>query len=129
MDLLVAVSLSQVAELYRARGQYALAEPLFERALAIRDRLLGDDDADLAKSLADLAELYYVQGRYAAAEPLYERAIAIKEDEPEFYELRILVAQGLGQSADAQRWVAKLHALRARPDPEHPAIHDTGNPP
>ena len=77
--LLVAASLSHVGELYRARGQYALAEPLFEKALAIRDKLLGPDDADLAKSLADLAELYYVQGRYAAAEPLYERAIAIKE--------------------------------------------------
>jgi len=75
----VAASLAQVAELYRARGQYALAEPLFERALAIRDEILDPEDPELAKSLADLAELYYVEGRYADAKPLYERAIAIKE--------------------------------------------------
>jgi Flp pilus assembly protein TadD len=79
--------------------------------------------------LSFLARAEYSRGQYREAEGHLRRAIAIKDDEPEFYELRILVAQGLGRTTDAQRWAAKLQSLRAHPDPEHPAIHDTGNSP
>ena len=37
----VAVSLTYLAQVYRAQGQYARAEPLYQRALAIQEKSLG----------------------------------------------------------------------------------------
>ena len=62
-----------------AQGQYAKAEPLYQRALAIREKALGPDHPDVAASLNNLAGLYRAQGQYAKAEPLYQRALAIGE--------------------------------------------------
>jgi tetratricopeptide (TPR) repeat protein len=61
------------------RGRYQEAEPLLQRALAIREQALGPQHPDVAHSLNDLAELYRAQGKYAEAEPLYQRALAIRE--------------------------------------------------
>ena len=41
-----------------ATGRYAEAEPLYERALAIREKALGPDHPDVATSLNNLAVLY-----------------------------------------------------------------------
>ena len=54
-------------------------DPLYERALAIREKALGPDHPDVAKSLNNLALLYRAQGAYERAGPLYERALAIRE--------------------------------------------------
>jgi CHAT domain-containing protein len=62
-----------------SKGAYAKAEPLFLRALAIREKALGADHPDAAISLNKLAELYRNQGAYAKAEPLFLRALAIWE--------------------------------------------------
>jgi len=50
-----------------------------QRALAIREQLLGPHHPDTAQSLNNLAELYRDQGKYAEAEPLYQQALAIYE--------------------------------------------------
>ncbi len=63
------------------RGRYAEAEPLFKRALAIREQQLGIDHPDTAASLNNLALLYRAQGKYAEAEPLFKRALAIREQQ------------------------------------------------
>ena len=60
-------------------AQYEQARPLFERALAIREQVLGPNHPDTASSLNNLAGLYYSQGDYERARPLYERALAITE--------------------------------------------------
>ena len=68
--------------LYQEEGRYAEAEPLYKRALAIREKALGPDHPDyflVAQSLNKLAAFYGHQGRYAEAEPLYKRALAIFE--------------------------------------------------
>ena len=75
----VALSLNNLAGLYAHQGRYADAEPLYKRALAIREKALGPDHPDVAASLNNLAELYANQGRYADAEPLYKRSLAISE--------------------------------------------------
>ena len=54
----VATSLNNLAELYRVQGQYAQAEPLYKRSLAIREKALGPDHPDVADSLNQLALLY-----------------------------------------------------------------------
>jgi tetratricopeptide (TPR) repeat protein len=65
--------------LYRDQGRYAEAEPLYRRALALREQALGPTHPDVATSLNSLGLLYHDQGRYAEAEPLYQRAIALRE--------------------------------------------------
>ncbi|WP_245895002.1 tetratricopeptide repeat protein, partial [Nostoc cycadae] len=66
----------QVIKLYQ-EGKYSTAIPLAERALAIREKVLGKEHPLVASSLNNLAELYYAQGKYEQAEPLYLRALAI----------------------------------------------------
>jgi tetratricopeptide (TPR) repeat protein len=66
--------------------------------------------------LASLAQAEYARGQHRDANGYLRRAIAIKDDEPEFYELRIRVAQALGWTADAQRWAARVRELRAQRD-------------
>ena len=73
----MATSLNNLAGLYQAQGKYAEAEPLYQRALAIREKALGPEHPDVANSLNNLAVLYRAQGKYAEAEPLYQRALAI----------------------------------------------------
>ncbi len=61
------------------RGRYAEAELLLERGLAIGERTLGPDHADVTQTLNNLALNYFSQGRYAEALPHQERALAIRE--------------------------------------------------
>src|SRR5262249_29540651 len=61
------------------RTQYAEADLLLKRALAIKEKELGPDHPDVAIAMTDLATLYLDQGKYAEAEPMFERALAIRE--------------------------------------------------
>jgi tetratricopeptide (TPR) repeat protein len=74
--------LNNLAELYRAQGRYTEAEPLYKRAIAVREKALGPDHPDVGTALGGLAALYYSQGRYAKAEPLYKRALAMFPSSP-----------------------------------------------
>jgi len=76
---MTAISLNNLAGLYRAQGKYRSAEPLYQESLAIREQFLGSDHPHTATSLNNLAGLYYLQKRYRLAEPLYQRSLAIKE--------------------------------------------------
>ena len=68
----------QVEQLYE-EGKYKQAIPLAERALAIREKVLGKEHLDTATSLNNLAELYRNMGSYDKAEPLLKRSLAIRE--------------------------------------------------
>ena len=61
--------------------RYEEAEPLYQRALGIREQQLGPLHPDTAQSLNRLAGLYKAQGQYEQAEPLYQRALAIREQQ------------------------------------------------
>jgi CHAT domain-containing protein/tetratricopeptide (TPR) repeat protein len=64
--------------LYRAR-KYDEARPFAERALEIRERVLGPEHREVALVLLNLASLFYSKGDYISAEPLYQRALTIAE--------------------------------------------------
>ena len=64
------------SELYK-QGKYQEAIPLAEKALSLRQQVLGNNHPDVATSLNNLAELYCVQGRYKEAEPLFLQALDI----------------------------------------------------
>ena len=74
-----AQSLNSLGNVYTWQGRYPEAEPLFKRALGIREKSLGRDHPDVATSLNDLGDLYTNQSRYAEAEPLYRRALVIRD--------------------------------------------------
>src|SRR5271170_1153504 len=79
-DLLAeAAALGQQAIAFYQLGQYAEAEPLHKRALAIREKALGPDHPDVATILNNLTRIYQAQGRYTEAEPDFKRALAIWE--------------------------------------------------
>jgi CHAT domain-containing protein/Tfp pilus assembly protein PilF len=68
-------------EYARLRGEARFAEarvPL-ERALEIREKVLGPDDLLVAETLGTLATAYQSTGDYASAEPLKLRALRIME--------------------------------------------------
>jgi tetratricopeptide (TPR) repeat protein len=60
-------------------GDLGAARPWYERALGVRERVLGPDHPDTAASLNNLAILLRAQGELAAARPLFERALEINE--------------------------------------------------
>lgn len=106
-------SLNNLAAAYEAMKSYALAEPLYQEALAIRKDVLGNEHPDYAKSLNNLAVLYENMGEFyqfeldqdfydwggfddndpddlfAKAESFYQNALTIRkavlgEDHPDY---------------------------------------------
>jgi tetratricopeptide (TPR) repeat protein len=71
--------LNDYASILRILGNYDAAEPLYRRALQIREKHLGAEHPEVAASLNNLAALLHDQGKYAAAEPLIRRALQIAE--------------------------------------------------
>jgi serine/threonine protein kinase/Tfp pilus assembly protein PilF len=61
------------------RKQYAQAESLMKRSIAVEEKHLGPDHGDVAASLNNLGVLYWTAGRYADALPIYERVRGIFE--------------------------------------------------
>jgi tetratricopeptide (TPR) repeat protein len=113
------------------RGRYSDAEPLFRRALAIREKALGPEHPDVATSLNNLAGLYDSQGQYAKAEPVYQRALAILEKalDPEHPDVATCL-NNLAGLYDAQGQYAKAEPVYQRAlailekvlGPEHPDV-------
>ena len=70
--------LDNLAALYTVQAKYAEAEPLFRRALAIREKALGPERPEVAKTLDNYAELLRKTNREAEAAKLEARAKAIR---------------------------------------------------
>jgi tetratricopeptide (TPR) repeat protein len=79
IDTDVVTGLNKMAEFYFNHGEYAQAERLYQRTLAIYEKAREPESFLIATSLDNLADLYHAQGEYAQAEPLYRRALAIWE--------------------------------------------------
>jgi tetratricopeptide (TPR) repeat protein len=114
---------------FHGRGAYSEARPLFERGLAIRERVLAPDHPDTADSLNDLAVLLQNQGDLAGARPLYERALAINEKKhgPEHPLVATnlnnlaLLLQDQGDLAEARPLCERGLAIREKVlGPDHP---------
>lgn len=63
----------------RARGDLAAARALFERSIALNEKLSGPEHPELAETLVDLGEVARLEGDAAAAADLCRRALAIAE--------------------------------------------------
>jgi len=71
--------LHTIGDLYRVLGLYPDAVPLEEQALAIRRRVLGEDDPDTLTSLNDLGAVLEQQGKWPEAEKYYREALEKRE--------------------------------------------------
>src|SRR5262245_23614675 len=60
-------------------GKNDEALPLAERALEIRERLLGTEHRDVAAAINRLANIYTNRAEYVKAQPLHSRALDIRE--------------------------------------------------
>ena len=74
----MADSLGGLAEIYRRRGQYAEAEPLYRRALTIRESVLGREHPEVATNLENYAALLRKTSRATEAAGLEARPQAIR---------------------------------------------------
>jgi tetratricopeptide (TPR) repeat protein len=74
-----AVSMHNLANFYATRARYAEAEPLYQRAVAVLERVRGPEHPQTALARVGLADLYQVQGRLPEAEPLYLHSITSLE--------------------------------------------------
>ena len=123
--------LNDLALLYDNQGRYDEAEPLYKRALAIREKALGTDHPDVARSLNDLGSLYYQQGRYVDAEPLHKRSLAISEkalgrdhrDVATSLNDLATLYQEQGRYSDAEPLYKRALAIREKAlGPDHPDV-------
>ncbi len=74
----MAASLNNLALLHKVQGNYAEAEPLYKRALAIWEKALGPEHPDVATSLENYAALLRETGRADEAAEMEARAKAIR---------------------------------------------------
>ena len=74
----VALSLSNLAELYEALEEYAEAEQLYKRSLEILEKEFGQDSPFLVNTLWNMASLYNNIGREDEARRMMERANKIQ---------------------------------------------------
>lgn len=73
----VAKSTANLADFYYVQGDGAQADKLYQRSLALQEKVLGMEHQDLAQSLIGLARVNTSEKKYAAATKYYVRAIAI----------------------------------------------------
>ncbi len=74
-DRRVVTTRNSLAEIYRALGSYDDAVSLSQRALDLREQVLGPTHPDVANSLNTLAELYRAQGRPGDAKDQVEKEL------------------------------------------------------
>lgn len=78
-DERLAASLTGLGLAYSAQRKFAEAEPVLQRAVAVKEHLLGPAHPDFARALLDLGALYRMKSEHAKAEPPIRRAVGILE--------------------------------------------------
>ncbi len=123
--------LSSLARLYQTKGDYAAAEQLFKKSLAIFVDAFGWDHPDVGSALSNLAELYFGSDRYPEAEQHYGWALAISEkvfglEHPSvgttmYYLAQLNAAQG--RYSEAELLYRRSLAIREKAlGPDHPDV-------
>jgi len=89
----VGAAMYRLAESYFEQGDFAEAQKIYEKILAIRQAELGSQHIDLVEDLNKLAEVLWVQGNFRQAEPFVRRGVTILESTQPVDGLRL--AEGL----------------------------------
>lgn len=75
----IALTMSDLANVYRNQGKTTEAESLLKEGLALKEKAYGSMDPTLVSSLANLGQFYKNTGRLPEASAMLERASAIQE--------------------------------------------------
>jgi len=134
--LSAAMTLSDIAELYKNCARYDDSLKLYEKVLQIRKKVLGDEHLDTATAYNNIAFLYDSQGDYPKALEWYGKALAIRErvlgkehpDTATTYNNIAGVYYNQGDYPKALEWYEKALAIRERVlGKEHPDTATTYN--
>ena len=79
-----ATGLNNLARLYQAMGVYDQALPLYQRALKIRERVLGPEHPDTLWTMNNLGILYFTAGDRDEALKHLEEAVRLQPNDPAF---------------------------------------------
>jgi tetratricopeptide (TPR) repeat protein len=120
---LVEASIRQtIGNSYYDLGVYPDAERQLERALELRQRLLGEKHPDTQSTMNSLARIYRYEGKYSAAGPLIAKVLEIRrralgKEHPDTLvsmdELASLY-QKQGKNADAEQLFTQVLTVRRR---------------
>jgi tetratricopeptide (TPR) repeat protein len=94
-----AFAINTLATIYVAQQKYDEAEGLYRRAMAIREKVLGEGHPDVAHTLTNLSLVYTLQRRFAEAEGVLRRALAIQEKARGENDMTVATTLGLLASA------------------------------
>lgn len=123
-----------MGRVYRNLGLYTLAAPILEKSLALKRKVYGEEDLEVAASLHTLAVLYDTQGKYEDAESCFRQSLAIKEkvygqDNPEIARSLNSIAVvywNQGKYAEAEPLFLKSLAIKEKTlGPDDPEVGNT----
>ena len=75
----LAVTYRDFGNVYKAKGEYETALSWHQKALLIREEVLGPDHPDTIQSVCDIGSVYYYMGRYSEALDRLRRGAAALE--------------------------------------------------
>jgi tetratricopeptide (TPR) repeat protein len=86
----IALSLSNLAEIYRSQSRLELAEATYREVLVMQRKLLGDDHPEVARVMNNLAFVYHDRGHLEKAMAMQRRILG--QTHPNVAATRYLVA-------------------------------------
>lgn len=75
----VAISINNLAAMYKAQGKFNDAEPLYRDAMAIWEKVFGKESFEVGSSLNNLGDLYLSLGKYDDAETMFKNSLETLE--------------------------------------------------
>lgn len=109
----VGAAMYRLAESYFEQQDFAEAQKIYEKILAIRQAELGPQSLELVDDLNKLAEVLWVQGHFRQAEPFVARAVRILETTQPIDSLRL---------AEGMRILAGLYFQQGKAEPSLPLL-------
>ncbi|HKX26074.1 MAG TPA: CHAT domain-containing tetratricopeptide repeat protein [Blastocatellia bacterium] len=115
-------------------GKFDEARPVIERALEIRELVLGPDHPEVGRAVGYLAGIYRNKGEFAKAEPLYLRSLQILEKslEPDHLDLASTLGNlanlyvGKGDFTQAESLYLRAQEIQEKVlGPDHPTVART----
>ena len=126
----VAIALEHLGQVQLKRGRAEAAEPLFRRALKIKQDTVGRDHAFSASGHANLGDIGLARGNWAAARTSYREAIRLLTGQDTSYAIvKKLVEKEIKDFRDTFVGLCRAHwQLRAEPGSDRAAmIEETFN--
>lgn len=113
-------SLENLGHVREMQGSYTIAESLYQKALALREKQFGADSPKIARAVNDLGRIKLLDGRYAEAEDLLERALRFRKAEDKDKDLPLaeiehnlaLLCSKNGKFKDADQYLFDSLAIR-----------------